>query len=246
VRDVLIDEGLDALRKLGLYSCAQRIADTIEALKLHDQKARRALSSAGHCGDGHLAEMITRALSEARARGKDDVGGVYQALANADSAFPDDMEGTVADRIGQLRDQLAKANARTAELENELARWKPSIDVLKNAPPSRLDELLAALEKQTTVALERATELVGELSQATVDALLHDATEPAAEPNHLASSDRWKTTEEAHAAFLSRWKEFRTPGGLHIARCKRCGFEEFTFAEAKIDKHDKACAGKEG
>jgi hypothetical protein len=62
------------------------------------------------------------------------------------------------------------------------------------------------------------------------------------EQTHLANSNRWNTTAEEQAAFLSRWNEFRTPGGLHIARCKRCGFEEFTFAEAKIDKHDKACA----
>lgn len=72
-----------------------------------------------------------------------------------------------------------------------------------------------------------------------------------------ANYDRWKTTqpeatlpgdaptdspdENEREAFLARWEELWTPGGLYIARCKRCGFDTFTYAAATVEKHDKAC-----
>lgn len=49
-------------------------------------------------------------------------------------------------------------------------------------------------------------------------------------------------SNEEHAAFLSRWKEFRTPGGVYLSRCKHCGFEAFAFADATIEEHDKKCS----
>ena len=137
--DVLVEEGLDALKRLGLYSCAQRIAELLSALDHQDRSARRALFTAGYCGDGNLAEMITRALGEAKVAGKAEVSDVFRALDEADRAFPEEMEGTVATRVGLLR-------ARVRELEEELARWQPSIDVLRNLRPSRLDEMIASLE----------------------------------------------------------------------------------------------------
>lgn len=75
--------------------------------------------------------------------------------------------------------------------------------------------------------------------------------------DRLSDYNRWKTNEpdsalpggapadspdEAlHKAFLLRWEELRTPGGHYIARCKRCGFDVFTWAHATIEKHDKTC-----
>ena len=73
----------------------------------------------------------------------------------------------------------------------------------------------------------------------------------------LADYDRWKTTEpdttlpgdapidapdeDEREAFLARWEEIRTPGGVYIARCKRCGFDAFCFSSVKIAKHDRTC-----
>ena len=73
----------------------------------------------------------------------------------------------------------------------------------------------------------------------------------------LADYDRWKTTEpdptppgdaptyspdeDDREAFLARWEEIRTPGGVYIARCNRCGFDAFCFSAVKIEKHDNAC-----
>lgn len=77
--------------------------------------ARRAISSAGYCGDGNLAAMVTRALIEAQQRGRDQTNEFAEqvsiALVDANSEFPDEMTGTVAERVRLLRAELATVRA---------------------------------------------------------------------------------------------------------------------------------------
>jgi len=122
VSDILVKEGLDALTALGLHSCVQVITGLLASAAHQDRSARRALSSAGHCGDGNLAEMITRALREAKAAGRAEVSDVYQALHEADGALPEELVGTVAARVAILREQLAAAHAEIGRLREVATR----------------------------------------------------------------------------------------------------------------------------
>lgn len=77
------------------------------------QPVRRALSSAGYCGDGGVAQMVTRALGEAEKKGR-DANDVYAALAAAESALDPDALGTLAERIAATA-EAAEARGRDAE-----------------------------------------------------------------------------------------------------------------------------------
>lgn len=76
--------------------------------------------------------------------------------------------------------------------------------------------------------------------------LVNDADIAALPPELLAVRQRWiaerhaKEIAEIEAAITMQWEQ-TTREGVAIARCRYCGFEAFTFADATIEGHMSAC-----
>jgi hypothetical protein len=73
--------------------------------RLELRAVRATLRDHGHCGDGPLAALVTRALLAERAVAET---AAHQALADADAALPVEWTGTVAERIERLRAEREK------------------------------------------------------------------------------------------------------------------------------------------
>ena len=84
-----------------------------EAAEATIESCRRALSSAGYCGEGNLEQMVTRALKEAKGV---DAGLLSAELRAASAQFPDDYEGTVSERVVRLRREKEAAEEVLTEL----------------------------------------------------------------------------------------------------------------------------------
>lgn len=81
-------------------------AARVAHLELTEKSVRMTLSTAGHCGDGNLPAMVKRALEEAKQEGRDEMAEVSRAMTDASAALPEDSEGTIAERIQRLRDEI--------------------------------------------------------------------------------------------------------------------------------------------
>jgi len=116
----------------------------------------------------HLIRPEGKSPHELREHAERELGGASVEIRQALSAVEDRDRALRQSRekIATIERDRDAALSRVKELEAELARWQPSIDVLKNTPPSRLDELLAALDSKTTEAVT--------LTQDMVDALLKE------------------------------------------------------------------------
>lgn len=113
-------EQLQQLRKERDEADVKRTQHIYEAWH-EGQKARRALSDAGHCRDGDLAAMITRALKEAEAKGRDHETVCAGELVMASAEFPDEWTGTVAERAQRMRREWARFKDRANYLYKERA-----------------------------------------------------------------------------------------------------------------------------
>jgi hypothetical protein len=126
-------------------SCMYEVADSVclAVIALHEENeqlrlmerdmetanaviigVRRLLCSRVHCGDGSLVPMVNRALDEATQRGRDEMLDIGEALYAASRAFPPEMEGTIAERVGVIvaeRDALRAALGECSELLEEMA-----------------------------------------------------------------------------------------------------------------------------
>jgi hypothetical protein len=76
--------------------------------------------------------------------------------------------------------------------------------------------------------------------------IVRDADIIALPPELLAVRQRWiaechaKELAEAEAAIAEKWELIKR-AGVTVARCRRCSFEAFPFADATIEEHMKAC-----
>lgn len=105
------------------YDAGHILANTAQAAAAHDERVRaevlepirRALSSAGYCGDGNVTEMVTRALKEAEHKLPDETVACLLALDKANDVVNNldpDAEGTLAERILHLSERVRAEERR--------------------------------------------------------------------------------------------------------------------------------------
>jgi len=96
----------EAALAVAAVNALPELSAEVEVWRAAIKAARTALSSNGHCGEGSLAEMIARALTEARQAGRDEMHEVARALMDADRAFDGaltrDWTGAIAERVRPL------------------------------------------------------------------------------------------------------------------------------------------------
>ena len=100
------EEPEQAVLAVAAVNALPELSTEVEVARAAIEAARTALASNGHCGEGNLAEMIARALAEARQAGRDEMHEVDRALMDADRAFDGamtrDWTGTIAERVRPL------------------------------------------------------------------------------------------------------------------------------------------------
>jgi len=100
------EDAADDQLAVGAVNALPELLDEVGGGRAAIKDARTALSSNGHCGDGNLAEMIVRAIAEAKQAGRDEMHEVACALMDADKAFDGeltrDWTGTLAERVRPL------------------------------------------------------------------------------------------------------------------------------------------------
>ena len=100
------EDAADDQLAVAAVNALPELSAEVEGGRAAIKAARMALSSNGHCGDGNLAEMIVRAIAEAKQTGRDEMHEVARALMDADRAFDGaltrDWTGTLAERVRPL------------------------------------------------------------------------------------------------------------------------------------------------
>ncbi len=127
-----------------------RVQRERDELAAQVKSVRVTLCSLGYCGDGHLPDLIERAVVQSHQEGVDAISDVDYILKAASNAFPPEMEGTLAERATQLTRERDEARAERDAMIESYRKHCAWVESQRDALASRC----AAMEQVVEVAVK--------------------------------------------------------------------------------------------